>query len=137
MKPVAIRILIVDDSAIFRQGLRILLEAHTDWEVCGEAVDGMDGVHKNRLLKPEIIVMDFSMPQMSGIEAATEILKESPKVPILLLTLHLTRQLTQKARTIGIRATLSKTAIEHLVGGIDALLRREHLEAGIDSHRLG
>ena len=118
-----IRILIVDDSAIFREGLRAMLEAQTDWEVCGEAMNGVEGVQKNRLLKPHLIIMDLSMPQMSGIEAAAEILKEFPKVPILLLTLYLTPQLTQEARKVGIRATLSKTATNHLVGGIDAVLR--------------
>jgi len=121
----AIRILIVDDCATFREGLRALLEAHVDWEVCGEAVDGMEGVEKNRLLKPHIIIMDFSMPRMTGIEAAGEMLKESPKVLVLLLTLYLTRQLTEEARRIGIRATFSKTATAHLVGGIDDLLRAE------------
>ena len=90
MMLVVILILIVDDSAIFREGLRAMLEAHTDWEVCGEAMNGVEGVQKNRLLKPHLIIMDLSMPQMSGIEAAAEILKEFPKVPILLLTLYLT-----------------------------------------------
>ncbi len=52
MRLVVIRILIVDDSAIFREGLRAMLEAHTDWEVCGEAMNGVEGVQKNRLLKP-------------------------------------------------------------------------------------
>jgi len=125
---VVIRILIVDDSAIFREGLRAMLAAHTDWEVCGEAMDGVEGVQKNRLLKPHLIIMDLSMPQMSGIEAAAEILKEFPKVPILLLTLYLTPQLTQEARKVGIRATLSKTATNHLVGGIDAVLRNEEFQ---------
>jgi len=128
MRLVVIRILIVDDSAIFREGLRAMLEAHTDWEVCGEAMNGVEGVQKNRLLKPHLIIMDLSMPQMSGIEAAAEILKEFPKVPILLLTLYLTPQLTQEARKVGIRATLSKTATNHLVGGIDAVLRNEEFQ---------
>ncbi len=128
MRLVVIRILIVDDSAIFREGLRAMLEAHADWEVCGEAMNGVEGVQKNRLLKPHLIIMDLSMPQMSGIEAAAEILKEFPKVPILLLTLYLTPQLTQEARKVGIRATLSKTATNHLVGGIDAVLHDEELE---------
>lgn len=105
----AIRILIVDDSAIFREGLRPLLEAHVDWKVCGEAVNGIDGVQKNRVLKPHVIIMDLSMPRMSGIEAATEILKEFPNVPILLLTLYLTTQLAEEARRVGIRGTLWPT----------------------------
>lgn len=124
----AIQILIVDDSAIFREGLRVLLEAHVDWEVCGEAVGGMEGVQKNRLLKPHLVIMDLSMPRMSGIEAAAEILKEFPKVPILLLTLYVTRQLTQEAHKLGIRATLSKTATHHLFGSIEAILRGEEFK---------
>lgn len=121
---VTIRILIVDDSAIFREGLRTLLESHDGWEVC-EAVDGADGVKKNRSLIPHFIIMDMSMPYMTGIQAASEILKEFPKVPILLLTLYFTRELASEARRSGIRATLSKTAMHHLVGGIDATLRGE------------
>lgn len=121
----AIRILVVDDSTIFRDGLRLLIESRVNWEVCGEAVDGLEGVQKNRLLKPHLIIMDLSMPRMSGIEAAVEILKEFPKVPILLLTLYLTRQLAEEARNVGIRATLSKTATHQLADGIDATLRGE------------
>lgn len=131
MTPVTIRILVVDDSTIFREGLRPLLEAHHDWEVCGEAVDGIDGIRKNRLLKPHLVIMDLSMPGMSGIEAAAEILKEFPKIPILLLTLYLTPQLTNEARKVGIRATLPKTASDRLVGGIDALLRGEEFNGPI------
>jgi DNA-binding NarL/FixJ family response regulator len=123
-----IRILIVDDSPIFREDLRELLGAHADWEVCGEALDGLDGVQKNRLLKPDLIIMDLSMPHMSGLEATTEILKDSPKVPILLLTLYLTPQIAGEARNAGIRVTLSKTASSHIIGGIDAVLRDEEFQ---------
>ena len=129
MKLRAIRILVVDDSMIFREGLRLLIESHVDWEVCGEALDGMEGVQKNRLLQPNLIIMDLSMPRMSGIEAAAEILKEFPKVPILLLTLYVTAQLAQEARNVGIRGTLSKTAIDPLVGHIERVLRGEEFYA--------
>jgi DNA-binding NarL/FixJ family response regulator len=131
-KLMAIRILIVDDSATFREGLRTILEARVDWEVCGEGVDGVEGVQKNRLLTPHIIIMDLSMPRMTGIQAACEILKEFPKIPILLLTLHLTSQLVQEARNIGIRGTLSKSAMDHLVGGIDRVLHGEEFSAPAD-----
>jgi DNA-binding NarL/FixJ family response regulator len=124
-----VRILIVDDSAIFREGLRNVLEAHDDWEVCGEAADGAEGIKKNRLLAPDVVIIDMSMPHMTGIEAAREILKDFPRIPVLLLTLYLTSQLATEARNRGIRATLSKTAMHHLVGDIEALLRGEEFAA--------
>lgn len=125
MMLMVVRILIVDDSSIFREGLRTMLETHAEWEVCGEAVDGIEAVKKTRLLTPHLVVMDLSMPYMTGIEAAYEIFKEFPDLPIFLLTLYLTHQLVEEARNTGIRATLSKTAMNHLVGGIEALLRGE------------
>jgi CheY-like chemotaxis protein len=125
--PMATRILVVDDNAMFRKEVCRVLEAHAEWEVCGEAADGMEAIEKNRVLKPDFIVMDFSMPRMSGVGAATEILKEFPKVPILLLTLYATRQLAEEARHKGIKALLSKAAAHQLVGNVDAILRGEEL----------
>ena|ERR1700677_1652989 len=136
MIAMAIRILIVDDSAIFRDGLRTILEDHVDWQVCGEAVDGVEAVKKNRLLAPHIIVMDLSMPYMTGIDAAAAILKESPKIPILLLTLYLTHHLTKQASDLGIRATLSKTEMRHLVGKIEGVLESEKLTEGDNRSRV-
>ena len=119
----AIRFLIVDDSAVFRASLRTALEEHADWKVCGEAANGVESVKQNRLLTPHVIIMDMSMPYVTGIEAACEILREFPKVPILLVTLYLTRQLESEAGKRGIRATVSKTAMHHLVGKIETILR--------------
>jgi DNA-binding NarL/FixJ family response regulator len=127
----ALRILIVDDSALFRQGVRGMLEINRDWEVCGEAVDGLDGVAKNRLLTPHLIIMDLCMPRMAGIEAASEILKEFPNVPILMLALYVTRQLVEAAQNVGIRATVAKTAMHDLTDGIRALLRGECFTAPV------
>ena len=127
MKHMAIRILIVDDSAVFRQGLRTMLEPRVDWEICGEAADGLEGIEQNRLLIPNLILMDLSMPRMTGLESAAAILKEFPKVPIVLLTLYVTKQLAQAARNAGIRATISKTRMHDLAGGIDEALYGERL----------
>lgn len=123
IKLMALRILIVDDSAVFRRALHAMVEFHVDWEICGDAVDGVEGVEKNRLLIPHLIIMDLSMPRMTGLEAAAEILREFPKVAILLLTLDVTKQLAEEARKVGIRATLSKAAMHHLGNGIDAALQ--------------
>lgn len=127
----AIRILIVDDSAPFREGLRASLEDHAGWEVCGEAADGVEGIEKNRLLRPDVIVIDQSMPRMSGIEAAEEILKDCPKVPILLLTLYLTKQLAEEARKIGVQATFSKNATAPLFVNLDRILPGKASQASI------
>lgn len=121
-----IRILIVDDSALFRQGVRETLKRNSDWEVCGEAVDGLQAIQQNRSLTPQLIIMDFSMPGMTGLEAASEILKEFPNLPILLVTLYLTRQLAEQARNGGVLGILSKTSMHRLSDGIAALLRGEH-----------
>ena len=117
-----LRILIVDDSAIFRRSLRTLLESRAGWEICGEAFDGAEGVKKNRLLSPQLILMDLSMPLMNGLESSAAILKEFPKALIMLLTLHASQQLAEAARKIGIRATISKTAVHVLAGDIDKVL---------------
>ncbi len=72
-EPVATHILIVDDSPLVRQRLGDLLQRHPHWEVCGEAVDGADAVEKAQALRPDLIVLDFMMPGMNGLQAAREI----------------------------------------------------------------
>lgn len=122
---VAVRVLIVDDSAPFRQDLRLIITRHADWVVCGEAADGREAIEKNRQLNPDLIVMDLSMPRMSGMESANEILREFPDRRIALLTLHASHQLAKEAREARIRATLSKADTDHITDAIEAVLRGE------------
>ncbi|MGC1650922.1 MAG: response regulator transcription factor [Candidatus Sulfotelmatobacter sp.] len=96
------RILIADDSPPVRRGLRTLLGLNSDWEVCGEAVDGADAVEKAQQLAPDLILMDFSMPQMDGVQAAREIAKSGTDIPILLFTLNPSPQLMELARNAGL-----------------------------------
>lgn len=124
-KPMRVRILIVDDSALVRDGIRFLLESHGDWTVCGEAADGAEAIQKFRQLRPDLLVVDVSMPVMNGLDASLEILKLSPKILILLYTSLLTRQLIEAAHQSGIRGTVSKDSAELLVVGVEALLRGE------------
>src|SRR5947207_12626345 len=81
-----IRVLIADDHAIVRLGLRALIATEAGMEVVGEAVDGLDAVRKARSLHPAVIVLDLVMPRMDGIEATVEITRENPAVRILVLT---------------------------------------------------
>jgi DNA-binding NarL/FixJ family response regulator len=120
------RILIVDDNAVVRQQLRSLLDLRPEWQVCGEAVDGRDAVQKAKELHPDLIVLDFAMPVMNGLQTAQEIEKTIPHVPILLFTMFLSNQLVDEARNSGIRGAVAKANVgRDLVPGIEALLREE------------
>jgi DNA-binding NarL/FixJ family response regulator len=124
-EPMNVKILVVDDNAMVRGGLRLLLQEHVDWDVCGEASDGIEAIEKYRQLRPDLLVVDVSMPRMNGLDAAREILKLSPKTLILLYTSYLTAQLIDVAHKAGIRGTVSKDALHLVVVGLEALLRGE------------
>jgi DNA-binding NarL/FixJ family response regulator len=119
------RILIADDSPPVRRGLRTLLGLNSDWHVCGEAVDGADAVEKAHQLAPDIILMDFSMPQMDGVQAAREIAKSGTDIPILLFSLNLSPQVMEMARNAGLRGAISKAEISKLPYAIRAIQRGE------------
>jgi DNA-binding NarL/FixJ family response regulator len=121
----SVRILIVDDNAPIRAALRLVLESHVDWEVCGEAANGIEAIERYRRLRPDLMIVDVSMPVMNGLDASLEILKFSPKIRILLYTSYLTPQLIQIAHNSGIRGTVSKDAMHLVVLGLEALLRDE------------
>lgn len=83
-----IRILIADDHAIVREGLRAILEAQPDFEVMGEAIDGQEAVDKTNQLKPDILILDLTMPRLSGLEAMRQIKLNNPDAKVLVLTMH-------------------------------------------------
>jgi len=119
------RILIADDSPPLRRGLCTLVGLNADWQVCGEAVDGADAVEKARQLAPDIILMDFSMPQMNGVQAARKIAESGSDIPILLFTLYLSPQIMELARNAGLRGAISKSEISKLPYAIKAIQRGE------------
>src|SRR5690348_4418802 len=82
------RILVVDDHQVVRRGLRSLLEAEKDLQVCGEAVDGRDAIAKAQELRPDAIVMDISMPNLNGLDATRELTRLLPEIRIVILTQH-------------------------------------------------
>ncbi len=122
------RILIADDSPLVRQQLRSLLELNPDWEVCGEAVDGRDAVEKVAALHPDLVVLDFSMPILNGLQAAKEISHRFPDIPLLLFSMFLSRQLVEEARKLGFRGAVAKSDVSRdLILGIETLLK-DHTE---------
>lgn len=120
-----IRILVADDNPAVRRYLRGLLEQQDGWRVCDEACDGVDAVRRFESGHPDLIVIDFQMPEMNGLEAARHIIRESPTTPILMVTLYLSKQLSAEAQKAGIMGTCPKTQISCVVDAVSALLRRE------------
>jgi DNA-binding NarL/FixJ family response regulator len=119
------RILIVDDSSLVRQRLKDLLQQHPDWDVVGEAANGRDAIDRVQQLNPDVIVLDFLMPGMDGLQAARELGRVVPMIPILMFTMHMSRQLMQEARKVGIRGAVAKSDVNRVIEGLEALLRHE------------
>lgn len=119
------RILVVDDNAAMRRTLRNVLETQDDWKVCDEASDGLEAVAKFDKEKFDVIVLDFQMPGMNGLDAAKEITSRSPNTPILMVTLHHSPQLAKEARKVGIRGLCPKADINCVVEGVTTILDNE------------
>jgi DNA-binding NarL/FixJ family response regulator len=119
-----IRILIVDDHEIVREGLiSHLAKSRPDWEICGEAVDGEQAIQFAQELKPDLIILDITMPRMSGLEASSRMRKLGLSVPVLIFTTHDSTRLTTEVRQAGAQGYVLKSqAVRHLVLAIDTIL---------------
>jgi two-component system NarL family sensor kinase len=95
------RILIADDHEVMRRGVRGLVESQEEWAVCGEAIEGNEAVSKTKELRPDLLILDVSMPGMSGIEAALRILKDDPNTKILFFTMHDSPQMMREISNVG------------------------------------
>ena len=121
-----LRILIADDHALLRKGLVDLLEAHPDWRVCGEAVDGRQAVIEAQRLAPDLAVLDLSMPELNGIEATRRIREVSPRAAVLVLTGSYSERLEEEASSAGARGFVLKSSPEDcVVRAVEALARGE------------
>ena len=116
------RFLIVDDSDLVRRSLRMVLQANPDWEICGEAADGISAVEMFKELRPNIVILDFQMPGINGIETARRMAEIAPAVPVVLFTQHASADLERHALEVGIRSVVSKTNAFPMVGMIESLL---------------
>jgi DNA-binding NarL/FixJ family response regulator len=101
-------VLIVDDSESVRASVRALFEAEPEFDVVGEAVNGLDAISKAEELSPDLIVLDLSMPIMNGLEAAESLKSTSPSTPIFILTAHGGPEVDRAARAAGVDAVFSK-----------------------------
>jgi DNA-binding NarL/FixJ family response regulator len=119
-----IRLVIADDHKLFRMGLRQLLEKQKLIAVVGEAADGFDAVSLAQDLKPDIVLMDISMPELNGIEATRRIVDQDPSVHVIMLSMHADRRYIQEALRAGARGYLLKdSAPEELVRAIAKVMR--------------
>jgi DNA-binding NarL/FixJ family response regulator len=121
----SLRILLVDDHAVVRRGVRSLLESHEGWEVCGEATTGRDAVEQSRRLRPDVVVMDLSLPELNGLDATRQILKQPPDTEVLMLTMHHSEELARDVLLAGARGYVLKSdADENLLTAVESL--RQH-----------
>jgi DNA-binding NarL/FixJ family response regulator len=117
-----IRILLVDDHPIVRQGLKTLLQGHSGWEVIGEASDGAEAVEKAKDLSPDVMVLDVTMPRMNGLEACRLLRQECPELEILFVTQHDSPQMMREALEAGARGYVVKSnAARDLLAAVDAV----------------
>jgi DNA-binding NarL/FixJ family response regulator len=117
-----IKLLLADDHAIVREGLRSLLKAHGDWEIVGEAADGRQAVALVNELKPDIVILDISMPLLNGLEATRQILKIRPQTRVLILTMHQSDSLIRDILDVGARGYILKTDVgTDLVKAVESL----------------
>jgi two-component system response regulator NreC len=119
------RILIDDDNATVRRGLRGVIQHHEDGDVCGEAIDGRDAIERALELHPDILLLDLAMPGMNGFDAARELAKLEPSVQILLCIVQLSTFVAREAEKRGIQGAVSKSKVSQITDGIAALLRHE------------
>jgi DNA-binding NarL/FixJ family response regulator len=121
-----VRLLLADDHEIVRKGLRALLEAEPGWQVAAEAADGRDAVEKAQQIKPDIAILDISMPSLNGLEATRQIVRDISQTKVLVLTMHDSDPLIQRVLEAGARGYLLKSdAARDLVAAVDALRRNK------------
>lgn len=118
----SLRILLVDDHDVVRQGLRALLQTRAEWEVCGEAATGRQALAQTVRLKPHVAILDINLPDLSGLEVARRLGRIRPDTKILVLTVYESEELANEALKVGARGFMLKTdAGRDLVAAIEAI----------------
>jgi two-component system, NarL family, response regulator NreC len=122
MSTVPLRILIADDHDVMRQGTKAVIERQPGWQVCGVATNGREAVMQANALQPEIVILDMTMPQLNGLDAAIQIKRQLPAAEILMFTAHESDDLIRKAFAAGVKSFIVKTeAHQFLIEAIESL----------------
>jgi len=118
----ALRILVADDHEIVRRGICALLTSRPGWEICGEASDGRDAVEKAKKLRPDVTILDISMPRLNGLEATRQLIAHDPHNKVLVLSINANQQVVEEVLQAGARGYIFKSdAGKDLVEAVDAL----------------
>ena len=132
---VPVRILIADDVSTARVSLRKLLESHSGWQVCGEAVNGWEAIEQTERLAPDLVILDLRMPLMNGFQAAREISRVNPHPPMLLITFQaLSRSHLEPARNAGFSGAVNKGCGREILAAAEAVLNNQaffHLQRSV------
>ena len=121
-----VRIMIADDHAIVRRGLRSLLESQPGWEICAEASNGREAVEKAHQFKPDVAIIDIGMPELNGLDATRQIVATLPRTEVLILTMHQSEEVAREVLRAGARAYVLKSDADvHLIAAVDALLHHK------------
>jgi DNA-binding NarL/FixJ family response regulator len=121
-----LHILVADDHEVVRKGIRTLLESRPEWEICGEACTGRDAIAKTVRLKPDVVLLDITMPGLSGLEAIPEILRACPHTKVLVLTMHDSGRMASRVLAAGASGLVLKSdAARDLILALEALSKNK------------
>lgn len=121
-----LRFLIADDHNVLRRGVRAIVENYSNWTVVAEASNGREAIEKAKLFKPDVAILDFSMPEINGLDAARDVLNNLPNTKVLILTVHENDELIDELRRAGVHGYVLKSAPDRdLVSAIKAVLKNK------------